>query len=88
MFCLAFFSSYFYEGPICSLQIRVLFHIAYKQNNRNKFKQNHEQLQNTIEDQLCLASMFYLKGQYQDALEIYKKYLIQNRYISEIKINF
>jgi hypothetical protein len=29
---------------------------------------------------MCLASMYYMKNQYQEALDIYKQYLAQNRY--------
>lgn len=31
---------------------------------------------------MCLASMNYMKHEYQKALDIYKRYLLQNRYSS------
>jgi len=72
---------FFYQGPKSSLQIRILFHIAHQQNDEEKFSKFHHQLQNTVEDQMCLASMHYMKNNYQEALDIYKNYLANNRYI-------
>jgi intraflagellar transport protein 56 len=70
----------FYQGSKSSLQTRILFHIAHKQNDDEKFTKYHHQLQNSIEDQMCLASMHYMKNHYQEAIDIYKNYLAQNRY--------
>ncbi|CAF1254824.1 unnamed protein product [Adineta steineri] len=67
------------KGPKSSLQTRVLFHVSHKQNDEEKFSNLHRQLQDTIQDQMCLASMNYMKNQYQEALDIYKRYLIENR---------
>lgn len=41
----------------------------------------HRQLQDVIEDQMCLASMHYMRSHFQEALDIYKRYLVENRYI-------
>jgi intraflagellar transport protein 56 len=72
----------FSKGPKSALQTRVLFHISHKQNNDEKFQSLHRQLQNTVEDQMCLASMHYMKSHYQEALDVYKRYLVENRYLS------
>ena len=40
---------------------------------------HHQQLENTIEDQLCLAAIHYLRTHYQEAIDIYKKVLLDNR---------
>ncbi len=40
----------------------------------------HRQLQDVIEDQMCLASMHYMRSHFQEALDIYKRYLVENRY--------
>jgi intraflagellar transport protein 56 len=71
----------FYQGPKSPLQTRILFHISHKQNDAEKFTNFHRQLQDNVQDQLCLASMNYMKNQHQQALEIYKRYLLENRYI-------
>jgi len=62
------------------LQTRVLFHVAHKQNNEEKLMGLHRQLQDVIEDQMCLASMHYMRSHFQEALDIYKRYLVENRY--------
>jgi intraflagellar transport protein 56 len=71
----------FYQGPKSPLQTRILFHISHKQNDAEKFTSLHHQLQDNVQDQLCLASMNYMKNEHQQALEIYKRYLLENRYI-------
>jgi hypothetical protein len=39
----------------------------------------HQKLQNVIEDQLSLAAIHYLRTHYQEAIDIYKKILLDNR---------
>ncbi|CAF3059305.1 unnamed protein product [Rotaria socialis] len=67
------------KGPKSALQTRVLFHVAHKQNNEEKLMGLHRQLQDVIEDQMCLASMHYMRSHFQEALDIYKRYLVENR---------
>lgn len=67
------------KGPKSALQVRVLFHVAHKQNNEEKLMGLHRQLQDVIEDQMCLASMHYMRSHFQEALDIYKRYLVENR---------
>jgi intraflagellar transport protein 56 len=77
-----------YQGPKSSLQTRLLFHLAFKNKDEEKFGKFRSQLQNNPEDQMCLASMHYMKNQYQDALDIYKQYLVQNRYYNYLSFYF
>ena len=70
---------FFFQGPKSPLQTRVLFHVAHKQNNEEKLMGLHRQLQDVIEDQMCLASMHYMRSHFQEALDIYKRYLVENR---------
>lgn len=35
--------------------------------------------QNNVQDQLCLASLFYYRNQFQEAIDIYKKILLDNK---------
>jgi len=67
------------QGPSCSLQIRLLFHIAHKQNDENKLMVYHQKLSDTKEDQLSLAAIHYLRNHYQEATDIYKRLLLENR---------
>lgn len=69
----------FPSGPKSPLQTRVLFHVAHKQSNEEKLMSLHRQLQDVIEDQMCLASMHYMRSHFQEALDIYKRYLVENR---------
>lgn len=67
------------EGPNCPLKMRVLFHVAHKMNNEQKLMEYHQQLTDTKEDQLCLAAIHYLRNHYQEATDIYKRLLLENR---------
>ena len=40
---------------------------------------HHQQLEDVIEDQLSLASIHYLRSHYQEAIDIYKRILLDNR---------
>lgn len=63
----------------CELQNRLLFHIAHKLNDERNLLINHNRLSDSVEDQLSLASMQCLRGHHQDAIEIYKRIMINNR---------
>ena len=39
----------------------------------------HHMLEDVIEDQLSLASIHYLRAHYQEAIDVYKKILLENR---------
>lgn len=67
------------KGPESPLQTRLLFHIAHKKNDQKNLMTYHAKLQESIEDQLCLASLHYLRGHYEEANEIYKKPLLESR---------
>lgn len=67
------------QGPRCPLQTRILFHCAHKLNDENKLMQYHQQLTESIEDQLSLASIHYQRSHFQEATDIYKRLLLENR---------
>ncbi|CAH8440964.1 unnamed protein product [Heterobilharzia americana] len=67
------------DGPVCRLQIRLLFHIAHKFNDERALLSHHNSLDNSIEDQLSLASVHSLKNHHQEAIDIYKRILLDNR---------
>jgi intraflagellar transport protein 56 len=67
------------KGPPCSLQNRLLLHIAHKFNDESKLMVYHQKLEDTIEDQLSLAAIHYFRNHFQEATDIYKRILLQTR---------
>jgi len=78
------------RAPHSSLQNRVQFHLAQKQQDESQLMVHHRALEYDVtEDQLALAAMHYLRAHYQEAADIYKnlfkknrKYLALNVYIA------
>lgn len=66
-------------GPENPLQIRILFHIAHRQNDEKVLLEYHMKLGEGHEDQLSLASIHYLRTHYQEAIDIYKRILLKTR---------
>jgi len=64
------------KGP---LQNRLLFHLQHKFNNEKRLMEHHANLKDVIDDQLSLASIHYLRSHYQEAIDIYKRILLDNR---------
>eukprot|EP00906_Rhabdomonas_costata_P007860 RCo011231 len=84
--CCLFFRGMFKEageaamkGEAVPLQNRLLFHIAHKFNDENMLMQYHQKLQETLEDQLSLASIHFFRNHFQEATDIYKRILLENR---------
>lgn len=67
------------QGPRSPLQTRILFHCAHKMADEAKLMQYHQQLTENLEDQLSLASIHFQRGHYQEATDIYKRLLLENR---------
>ena len=44
---------------------------------------HHQNLQDVIDDQLSLASIHFLRSHYQEAIDIYKRILLDNRWDRE-----
>eukprot|EP00002_Diphylleia_rotans_P017202 TRINITY_DN333_c0_g1_i1.p1 TRINITY_DN333_c0_g1~~TRINITY_DN333_c0_g1_i1.p1 ORF type:complete len:554 (+),score=141.49 TRINITY_DN333_c0_g1_i1:64-1725(+) len=74
------------QGPECPLQNRILFHIAHKMNDENKLMLHHQRLEDTIEDQLCLSSIHCLRSHYQEAIDIYKRILLEKRDFAALNV--
>uniref|UniRef100_A0A452RKF1 Intraflagellar transport protein 56 n=1 Tax=Ursus americanus TaxID=9643 RepID=A0A452RKF1_URSAM len=66
-------------APKSRLQNRLLFHLAHKFNDEKKLMNFHQNLQDITEDQLSLASIHYMRSHYQEAIDIYKRILLDNR---------
>ncbi|CAG2107602.1 unnamed protein product, partial [Medioppia subpectinata] len=58
---------------------RLLFHLCHKLSLETQLVEYHQKLQDTYEDQLCLASIHFLRAHYQEAIDVYKKVLLEKR---------
>ena len=58
-------------------QVRLQFHLAHKLNDEDKLMVHHGKLKTTVEDQLSLASIHYLRSHFQEATDIYKRVLLE-----------
>jgi intraflagellar transport protein 56 len=67
------------KGPATRLQNRILFHLAHRMNDETKLMKYHAKITDSIEDQLSLASIHYLRSHFQEATDIYKRLLIESR---------
>ncbi|KAL8221802.1 UNVERIFIED_CONTAM: hypothetical protein K2H54_074508 [Gekko kuhli] len=67
------------KAPKSRLQNRLLFHLAHKFADEKKLMNFHQNLQDITEDQLSLASIHYMRSHYQEAIDIYKRILLDNR---------
>lgn len=67
------------EAPNSGLKTRLNFHLSHKLGDEQSLMENHQQLQDILEDQLSLAAIHYLRAHYQEAIDIYKRLLLQNR---------
>lgn len=74
------------RGPSCKLQNRLMFHLSHKFNDEKRLMGYHQNLQDVIEDQLSLASIHYLRSHYQEAIDIYKRILVENREFLAINV--
>nr|CAG4651755.1 EOG090X04LA [Triops cancriformis] len=67
------------KAPKSQLKVRLSFHLSHKFGDENQLMEYHQQLQDITEDQLSLASIHYLRAHYQEAIDIYKRLLLENR---------
>ncbi|XP_076585701.1 intraflagellar transport protein 56 isoform X2 [Chaetodon auriga] len=74
------------KAPVSPLQNRLLFHLAHKFNDEKKLMGFHQNLEDVTEDQLSLASIHYMRSHYQEAIDIYKRLLLQNRDFLALKV--
>lgn len=66
------------RGPECDFRTRLIFHIAHQMNDEEELFKAHSQLVGTLENQLSLAAIHYLRSHYSDAVEIYERLLLQH----------
>lgn len=72
--------------PESALKIRLLFHLAHKLTDDARLMELHGALRDVIEDQISLAGLHYLRGQYQEAIDIYKRILLDNKQMLGVNV--
>uniref|UniRef100_A0A8C7IX03 Intraflagellar transport protein 56 n=1 Tax=Oncorhynchus kisutch TaxID=8019 RepID=A0A8C7IX03_ONCKI len=85
--CLYFCSVYFFSfcnATVCHCrwqtnQTSHAFPLCSQFNDEKKLMGFHQNLEDVTEDQLSLASIHYMRSHYQEAIDIYKRILLQNR---------
>lgn len=70
---------YALRGPEGALQTRLMLHVAQKTGDQDKLMTYHAKLQNTVEDTLSLAAANYSQNHFQEAIDNYKRILMQTR---------
>jgi intraflagellar transport protein 56 len=70
----------------CPLKTRLLLHLAHKLNDEKELMACHDKLTDTLEDQLSLAALHYLRSHFEEATEIYKKLLMDNKEFSALNV--
>ena len=61
------------------LKNRLLYHLFHKQNNKEATGNKYQLLGQSKEDQLSIASMYFIQNRFQDAIEIYKRLLMGDK---------
>uniref|UniRef100_A0A673X5V2 Intraflagellar transport protein 56 n=1 Tax=Salmo trutta TaxID=8032 RepID=A0A673X5V2_SALTR len=64
---------------VMKLQTNHVFPLCSQFNDEKKLMGFHQNLEDVTEDQLSLASIHYMRSHYQEAIDIYKRILLQNR---------
>lgn len=66
------------KGPKCQLQARVLMHAANKLADDDTVVEMHGRLQaDDLQDRLSLAALHYMRGTYEQAVDIYKNIMVR-----------
>ncbi|KAJ7283047.1 hypothetical protein O6H91_Y351200 [Diphasiastrum complanatum] len=74
------------KGPECPMQKRILFHIAHRKNDEKSLMRYHENLGESMEDQLNLAAMHFLRMHYEEAIEVYKRFFLEHRDVLALNV--
>uniref|UniRef100_A0A8C5Q178 Intraflagellar transport protein 56 n=1 Tax=Leptobrachium leishanense TaxID=445787 RepID=A0A8C5Q178_9ANUR len=77
--CSYFFLGMYKEAEEAANKVVFSFLFGTQFNDEKKLMVFHQNLQDIIEDQLSLASIHYMRSHYQEAIDIYKRILLENR---------
>jgi len=64
------------DGP---LKTRILLHTAHKRDDESAMMASHQAISDSKEDQLSLAAIQYLRSHFQEATDIYKRMLVEDK---------
>lgn len=65
------------NGPNCDYKTRLMFHISHRLDDNEALLEAHSQLVGTLENQLSLAAIHYLRCNYNEAIDVFQQ-LLQN----------
>jgi intraflagellar transport protein 56 len=69
-----------------ALKQRLLFHCAHRLGDEDELERQHQQLSESPEDQLAIASVHFLRGYYREAADIYKSVLEEHQCFSALNV--
>ena len=72
--------------PATPLSTRLQLHISHRLVDETRLMKLHNKMSGAIEDQLSLASIHYLRNHYQEATDIYKKLLLEQRDATALQV--
>lgn len=75
-----------YNDKLNELTIRLELHLAHKFNDEDAIENLNKNLPESMSNQLCLASIHYLRAHYQESIDIYKKSLLDKRELSALPV--
>ncbi|CAG9322586.1 unnamed protein product [Blepharisma stoltei] len=74
------------KAPETPLLVRLMFHIAHKRGDENAVLVYHQKIGQSTPDQLCMAAIHYLRSHFDEANDIYKKLLLDNRDFNALNV--
>ena len=72
--------------PASPLSTRLQLHLSHRLSDETRLLKLHNKMTASIEDQLSLASIHYLRNHYQEATDIYKKLLLDQRDATALQV--
>jgi intraflagellar transport protein 56 len=73
-------------APDSPLKTRILLHTAHKRDDESAMMSSHQALTESREDQLSLAAIQYLRSHFQEATDIYKRILTEERELYALNV--
>ena len=67
------------KGPDGLLRNRLLFNVAHRTGDESKLMTYHKNLKDEKPDQLSLAAVHFFRSHHQEAVDIYKRLLLEHR---------
>lgn len=67
------------RGPESILKNRLLFNTAHRMGDENKLMAFHKALKDEKADQLSLAAVHFFRSHHQEAVDVYKRLLLEHR---------